>query len=132
MSSDEARALVDEVLGTMRDGSQAETADEQDRRRGSRPWRSEAWPEFRDTSPDEPRWLVHGLLPAGALAFIAGPPKAGKTWLALAFSLALASGRPLLDRYAVPEEGSASSTWRSKAHGRLSRADRLSCARDES
>ena len=59
-----------------------------------RPWRSESWAEFRDAAPDEPRWLVKGWLPEGALAFLAAPPKKGKTWAALGMSLALATGRP--------------------------------------
>ena len=67
------------------------------------PWRSQPWPEFRDGAGDEHSWLVQGLLPAGMLAFVAGPPKKGKTWLGLALALALATGRPLFGVYSVPE-----------------------------
>jgi hypothetical protein len=66
------------------------------------PWRSTPWSVFRDTSPDEHRWLIEGLLPAGALAFVAGPPKKGKTWLGIALALALAAGRPLLGYTVAP------------------------------
>lgn len=65
------------------------------------PWRAQPWPEFRDEAPEEHRWLVDGLVPAGALAFIAGPPKKGKTWIGLALALAIATGRPLLGEYAA-------------------------------
>lgn len=67
------------------------------------PWRSEPWSEFRDVAEEEPRWLVHGLLPEGALVFVAAPPKKGKTWLALGIALSIASGRPFLQEYAVDE-----------------------------
>jgi AAA domain/DnaB-like helicase N terminal domain len=67
------------------------------------PWHSQSWCEFRDSSEDEHRWLVHGLLPAGMLAFVAGPPKKGKTWLGLGLALVIATGRPLFGDYEVPE-----------------------------
>ncbi len=67
------------------------------------PWAAEPWPLFRDAAPAEPDWLVADLLPAGALAFVAGPPKGGKTWVGLHLAVAVASGRPLFGAYAVPE-----------------------------
>lgn len=66
-----------------------------------RPWRAEPWSEFRDTSDEDPRWLIRGLLPEGALAFIAAPPKKGKTWVALAFGLSIATGLPLFGEYQI-------------------------------
>lgn len=68
-----------------------------------RPWNSESWETFRDTSNEETRWLIDGLLPEGQLVFTAAPPKKGKTWLALAKALCLATGRPLFGEYQVPE-----------------------------
>jgi AAA domain len=65
------------------------------------PWRSQTWPAFRDETSDEHRWLVNGLLPAGMLAFVAGPPKKGETWLGLALALALATGRRLFGAFTV-------------------------------
>jgi AAA domain-containing protein len=68
------------------------------------PWRSQPWPEFRDqTDADDHAWLIEGLLPAGMLAFVAGPPKKGKTWIGLGLALALATGRPLCGEYNVAE-----------------------------
>jgi hypothetical protein len=67
------------------------------------PWRRQAWSDFRDQVGDEHRWLVEGLLPAGMLAFVAGPPKKGKTWLGIGLALAVATGAPLFGEYAVPE-----------------------------
>jgi AAA domain-containing protein/Toprim domain-containing protein len=67
------------------------------------PWRAQRWPEFRDTTPDEHQWLVDGLLPEGALVFVAGPPKKGKTWLGLGLALATATATSFLDEYRVDE-----------------------------
>lgn len=68
-----------------------------------RPWTSESWATFRDTSQEEPRWLISGLLPEGQLAFTAAPPKKGKTWVAIAKALSLSTGRKLFGEYVVPE-----------------------------
>ncbi len=62
-----------------------------------RPWRSIPWSTFRDESPAEHRWLIEGLLPAGQLGFVAGPPKRGKTWLGIAIALAIALGKPFAE-----------------------------------
>jgi AAA domain len=59
-----------------------------------RPWRSLTWSQFRDEAPPAHRWLIDGLLPEGALVFIAGPPKRGKTWVGIGIALALALGHP--------------------------------------
>jgi AAA domain len=68
------------------------------------PWRSQSWAEFRDEpGADEFVWLIEGLFPAGMLAFVAAPPKKGKTWIGLALALAIATGRPLCGEYAVAE-----------------------------
>jgi hypothetical protein len=67
------------------------------------PWHSQPWSVFRSETPEDHRWLVQGLVPAGMLAFIAGPPKKGKTWIGLALALAIATGRALFGAYEVPE-----------------------------
>jgi hypothetical protein len=46
---------------------------------GSRTWHLEPWPEFRDATSEEHRWLVEGLLPAGMLAFTDLDPFEGMT-----------------------------------------------------
>ncbi len=43
-------------------------------------------------------WLVDGLWPEEAVGFIGGPPKAGKSWLALDLSLCIATGERFLGR----------------------------------
>jgi len=63
----------------------------------------ESWTTFRDNAGDELEMLVAELLPTSAVGFIAGPPKRGKSWLALALALAVVSGRPYLGRFDVPE-----------------------------
>ena len=63
----------------------------------------ESWADFRDGTEDAVEMLVDELWPAGAVGFIAGPPKKGKTWLGLALALAVVSGRPYLARFEVPE-----------------------------
>lgn len=52
--------------------------------------------------PTEMDWLVKGLIPAKSWGFVAGEPGSGKTWLILDVALALATGRPLFDRFPVP------------------------------
>lgn len=57
---------------------------------------------------DEPGptpWLVEGLLVDEALGAIVGPPKVGKTWVVLELALAIATGRDVLDRFALPAPG---------------------------
>src|SRR5204862_200779 len=54
--------------------------------------------------PDpEIAWLVRSLIPRGGLAVIGSTPKAGKTWLAVALALSVASGRAFLGRFVMPE-----------------------------
>jgi hypothetical protein len=70
---------------------------------GERPWRSVTWSTFRDISPPAHKWLVDGLLPAGALCFVAGPPKRGKTWIGIGLSIALALGQPFAGEHEIPQ-----------------------------
>ena len=67
---------------------------------------SESWSEFRDRSAADVPMLVSGLMPEGALGFLAAPPKAGKTWLALNLALCVATGQPYLGRFVVPKRRS--------------------------
>jgi hypothetical protein len=90
----EVRDLVAGVLQGRRSAPGTEAA---------APWQPEPWSRFRDETSEDHRWLVRGLLPAGMLAFVAAPPKKGKTWLGLGLALALAAGRPLFGDYPVPE-----------------------------
>ncbi len=43
----------------------------------------------------EPRWAVPGLICEG-VTLLAGPPKVGKSWMALGLGLDIAAGRPVL------------------------------------
>jgi len=63
----------------------------------------EPWSDFRDHTEPEIQWLVPGLIPRGSLVFLASPPKAGKTWLALALAAATATGSPYLSRFDASE-----------------------------
>jgi hypothetical protein len=65
--------------------------------------RIEPWPAFRDATAPEQRYIVEGLIPAGSLVFIAGPPKKGKTWLGIGLALSITTGRPLFGEYSVLE-----------------------------
>lgn len=53
----------------------------------------------------EPRWIVEGLLPEG-LTLFAGPPKIGKSWLALSLCVGTASGGHALGKIPI-ERGEA-------------------------
>jgi hypothetical protein len=63
----------------------------------------ETWAEFRDHTDEEIDYLVEGLIAKGSLVFLASEPKAGKTWLALALAVSIASGTKYLDRFEVSE-----------------------------
>jgi hypothetical protein len=52
-----------------------------------------------------PSYLVDRLLPRGALGLLAGPPKIGKSYLALGLSLAVAQNGPALGRLRIIEPG---------------------------
>src|SRR2546427_162910 len=41
-----------------------------------------------------PAWLVDGILPEGGMGLLVGASGEGKTFLALSFALAVATGRP--------------------------------------
>lgn len=53
---------------------------------------------FLGRSYPEPQWIIDDLIPARGLASLAGAPKAGKTMVALAISVAAASGQTVLGR----------------------------------
>lgn len=63
-----------------------------------------SWREFLDRYANdvELEYVVDGLVPAGQLGFIAGQPKSGKTWFAIAMAVAIAAGRPVLGHFATP------------------------------
>ncbi len=63
----------------------------------------ETWDEFSAKAGEHVPVLVEGLWPENALGFIAAPPKKGKTWVALALAISVATGRPYLGRFRVPE-----------------------------
>jgi hypothetical protein len=62
----------------------------------------ETWHEFESQAHHDIPVLVNGLWPETALGFIAAAPKKGKTWVALALAIAVATGRPFLNQD-VPE-----------------------------
>ncbi|GAB3535908.1 hypothetical protein GCM10027403_14840 [Arthrobacter tecti] len=49
------------------------------------------------------RWLVQGVWPEGSYGTLAGEKKTLKTYLGLSLALAVASGKPFLGRFPVPE-----------------------------
>lgn len=63
----------------------------------------ESWRTFEQAAGERIPALVEGLWPEGALGFIASPPKKGKTWLAIALGLSVATGNRYLGRYYVPK-----------------------------
>jgi hypothetical protein len=63
----------------------------------------ETWHEFSAKAGEHVPTLVEGLWPEDALGFIAAPPKKGKTWIALALGISIATGRPYLGRFRIPE-----------------------------
>jgi hypothetical protein len=57
------------------------------------------------TRPDAQRWLVSELWAEQAVGIVGGEPKCCKSFLALDLAVAVASGRPCLRRFAVPNPG---------------------------
>jgi hypothetical protein len=54
---------------------------------------------------EEPLWLVEDIWTAGAHGIVGGEPKTGKSTLALALGLAVASGKPFLGEFDVIDPG---------------------------
>lgn len=57
------------------------------------------------TRPDDRRMLIEGLWSDEAVGILGGEPKCGKSFLALDLAVAVASGRPCLRRFRVPQPG---------------------------
>jgi predicted ATP-dependent serine protease len=49
--------------------------------------------ELEKAELPEPSWLIPGILPDAGVSVLAGMPKVGKSWLALQFAIAVATGR---------------------------------------
>lgn len=60
------------------------------------------WEDFREESQSTPEMLIEGLWSHGAFGFVAGAPKARKTWFGLGMALAVASGEDFMG-WSVPE-----------------------------
>jgi AAA domain len=65
------------------------------------PLGGEPWAVFRDSATGDMPYLIEGVWPEGAVAFIGAEPKAGKTWLAVAVAVSLVTARPLFGLHAV-------------------------------
>lgn len=63
----------------------------------------ETWAQFERSATEHVPTIVDGLWPAGALGFIAAPPKKGKTWIGLSLAISVATGKPFLDKFTVSE-----------------------------
>ena len=61
--------------------------------------------EFLDHEPPAPRWLIPGLIPAGAPVVMASKGGVGKSFLSLQACIALATGKPFLRCEAQPPMG---------------------------
>lgn len=55
--------------------------------------------------PEGERWLVDGLLTRSSIMVLAAAPKTGKTWVALAIAVGVASGTPVMGRFLAPVAG---------------------------
>ena len=63
----------------------------------ARPKTSWTVTELYETNFPDPKWIVPNLIPVG-LAFLAGRPKVGKSWLALQIAHAVSTGGVVLDQ----------------------------------
>jgi hypothetical protein len=62
----------------------------------------EPWETFNRNSQAELEFVVTDLWPARSFAFIASPPKKGKTWLGLAAAISIATGKPFIASFDIP------------------------------
>lgn len=56
----------------------------------------ETWHTFEAQAHDDVPTLIDGIWAEAAFGFIAAPPKKGKTWIAIAMAVSIATGRPFL------------------------------------
>ncbi len=63
----------------------------------------EPWLTFSRNSQAEMEFLIDGLWPVKSLAFIASPPKKGKTWLGLAAAISISTATTFISEFDVPE-----------------------------
>jgi len=61
--------------------------------------------KFLEMELPDPKWLVEDIWTAGSHGIIGGEPKSSKTSIALALALAVASGKPFLNKYPVHTPG---------------------------
>ena len=61
--------------------------------------------QWADSLPEPTKWLIKGALPTDCCAIVGAEQKTGKTWLALEFALALASGGTAFDKWEAAEPG---------------------------
>jgi hypothetical protein len=63
----------------------------------------EDWATFNRNSQAELEFLIDELWPTKSFAFIASPPKKGKTWLGLAAAISIATGKTFIATFTIPE-----------------------------
>lgn len=61
--------------------------------------------QLAEKAPGTTPWLVRDLWTAQGVGFLAGNPKAMKTWMGLELAISVASGTPCLGRFAVEQRG---------------------------
>ena len=74
-----------------------------DERRNPTLLTTEPWWLFEQTANNEIPQIITGLWPEAAFGFISGPPKKGKTWVALAAAVSIATGQPLFNHWPIPQ-----------------------------
>jgi RecA-family ATPase len=77
-------------------------------------------PEYTGLSRPNLSWLIHGLMPRPSLMMLMGPPKVGKSWLAMDIARAVASGRDFLGhkttqgRVLYIQQDTSEAVWRDR------------------
>ena len=73
-----------------------------------RHWRSQdRVVELSSLPLEDPRWLVHGVIPEGQIVLWTADGASGKSWLALAMAVSVASGSPVICDRLTPQEPGA-------------------------
>lgn len=100
--ADEFKRLITEATKAIaqRDPEVAESIEEE-RAPKARPSRLAAF--LQDVK--RPEWLIKGIATKGSVGFIAGAPKAFKSWFALDMALSVSTGARFLDHFDIVEPG---------------------------
>jgi RecA-family ATPase len=76
--------------------------------------------QYTDLQRPNLSWLIHGLIPRPSMMMLMGPPKVGKSWLAMDIARAVAGGKDFLGRKTIQgrvlyiQQDTSEAVWRDR------------------